>query len=161
MDEFAEEGRGGASDRSVIGSYLRDRTDDWSDDARFDAFCADVRAQALESTPRPSGHVPSTELWWIDSDEFLGRIGVRHRLTPSLLEVGGHIGYDVRRSARRQGHASEMLRHALVVAQGLGIASALITCDRDNIASKAVIEGSGGVFEDEREGKLRYWVATG
>ena len=161
MREFGAEGRGSPTDRTVIGSYLRDHAGDSADEAQFVAFCAAVRAQALESTPRPDGWVPATELWWVDADEFLGRVGIRHRLTPMLLEVGGHIGYDVRPSARRRGHATEMLRQALQVAHELGIDRALVTCDADNIGSKTVIERNGGVLEDEREGKLRYWVSTG
>ena len=132
MDEFAAEGRGSPSDRTVIGSYLRDHAGDVADEAAFEAFCAAVRAQALEATPRPDGWVPATELWWVDADEFLGRVAIRHRLTPMLLEVGGHIGYDVRPSARRRGHATEMLRQALGIARGLGIDRALVTCDADN-----------------------------
>ena len=36
----------------------------------------------------------------------------------------------------------------------------LVTCDEDNSASRAVIEGAGGVYEDSRVGKRRYWVPT-
>jgi predicted acetyltransferase len=158
MGEFAAEGRGTADDRTVIGSYLRDHADTASNEEDFERFCEAVRAQALESTPRPDGWVPATELWWVDGDEFLGRLGIRHRLTPALLEMGGHIGYDVRPSVRRRGHATEMLRQALEIARGLGIDRALVTCDVDNIASKTVIERNGGVLEDEREGKLRFWI---
>jgi predicted acetyltransferase len=106
MDEFRAEGRGAADDRSVIGHYLRDLPDAWSTDESFAEFTDGIRAQRLEGTPRPVGYVPATELWWVDGDEFLGRIGIRHRLTPFLLEAGGHIGYDVRPSARRRGHAT-------------------------------------------------------
>ena len=158
MDEFAAEGRGAEDDRTVIGSYIRDHAGTASDAAAFTAFCEAVRAQALESTPRPAGWVPATELWWVEGDEFLGRVGIRHRLTPALLEVGGHIGYDVRPSARRRGHATEMLRQAVEIARGLGIERALVTCDVDNIGSRTVIERNGGVLEDEREGKLRFWM---
>jgi len=160
MAEFRAEGRGVADDHSVIGHYLRDLPEAWSSDESFRAFAQEVRAQRLEETPRPEGYVPDTELWWVDGDEFLGRIGIRHRLTPALLETGGHIGYDVRPSARRRGHATAMLREALIVARGLGIETALVTCDVDNIGSRAVIELNGGVLEDEREGKLRFWVRT-
>jgi predicted acetyltransferase len=161
MEEFAAEGRGAPSDRTVIGSYLREQAGRSLDDAGFARFCAHVRAQALESTPRPEGWVPATELWWVEGDEFLGRVGIRHRLTPALLDVGGHIGYDVRPTARRRGHATEMLHQALGLASELGIDQALVTCDTDNIGSKTVIERNGGVLEDERAGKLRYWVPTG
>jgi predicted acetyltransferase len=104
--------------------------------------------------------VPDPELWWVEETEFLGRVGIRHRLTPVLLEVGGHIGYDVRPSARRRGHATEMLRQALRIAHDLGIERALVTCDVDNVGSRTVIERNGGVFEDERAGKLRFWISV-
>lgn len=53
-----------------------------------------------------------------------------------------------------------MLRAALPVVAGLGIDRALVTCDVDNVASRKVIEACGGEFEDQRGGKLRFWVAT-
>jgi predicted acetyltransferase len=160
MDEFRAEGRGVAGDQSEIGHYLRDRQEPWSSDEAFRAFVQKVRAQRLEETPRPAGFVPGTELWWVEDDEFLGRVGIRHRLTPALLEAGGHIGYDVRPSARRRGFATAILREALIVARGLGIECALVTCNVDNVGSRTVIERNGGVLEDERAGKLRFWVPT-
>ncbi len=114
-----------------------------------------------KTTPRPEGYVPATEMWWVEGETFLGQITIRHRLTPHLLEAGGHIGYDVRPSARRRDHATEMLRQTLAIAHGMGIDPALITCDVDNIGSRTVIERNGGVLEDERAGKLRFWVRTG
>jgi predicted acetyltransferase len=96
----------------------------------------------------------------VEGDEFLGRTSIRHRLTPALLEIGGHVGYDVRPSARRRGHATAMLQAALVVARDLGIDPALVTCDVDNVGSRTVIERNGGVLEDQRSGKLRFWVPT-
>lgn len=57
-------------------------------------------------------------------------------------------------------HATEMLRQALGVARELGIDPTLVTCDVDNVGSRAVIERNGGVLEDERAGKLRFWVQT-
>ena len=51
-----------------------------------------------------------------------------------------------------------MLRQALPIARDLGIDPALITCDVGNVGSRTVIERNGGVLEDERAGKLRFWV---
>jgi predicted acetyltransferase len=161
MEEFRAEGRGTSDDHSEIGHYLHDRQRAWSSDEAFRAFVDEVRAKRLEETPRPQGYVPATELWWVDGDEFLGRVGIRHRLTPELLEMGGNIGYDVRPSARRRGHATTMLGQALLIARDLGIERALVTCDVDNVGSRTVIERNGGVLEDERSGKLRFWVPTG
>jgi predicted acetyltransferase len=117
-----------------------------------------LRALSLESTPRPAGFVPATTWWWVDGEEYLGRIVVRHRLTENLLQVGGHIGYDARPTARRHGHATAMLREVLPLCRTVGIDRALVTCDLDNVASRKVIEANAGELEDERAGKLRFWV---
>jgi predicted acetyltransferase len=161
MDEFAAEGRGSPDDRSAIGRYLREHREAWVTAAAFEAFTEALRAERFEETRRPNGFVPDTELWWTDGDAFYGRIVVRHRLTPLLLEMGGHIGYDVRPTARRRGYATAMLAAMLPIVHGLGIDPALVTCDVDNIGSRTVIERNGGILEDERAGKLRFWVPTG
>jgi hypothetical protein len=46
-------------------------------------------------------------------------------------------------------------------ARALGVDPALVTCDDTNLASRTVIEAAGGVLEDLRGVKLRYWVPTG
>lgn len=160
MSEFTAEGRGAPEDASMIGSDLRDWSTRWTGPDGFAEYVDWLNAQTLEESPRPPGFVPSTTLWWLDGDEYLGRLAIRHRLTPHLLEVGGHIGYDVRATARRRGHATAMLRAALPIARALGIESALLTCDVTNTASRRVIETNGGTLEDEREGKYRFWVPT-
>jgi predicted acetyltransferase len=142
------------------GREIRANADRWAEPAEFASYVRLLRADTLEESPRPEGHVPATTLWWVDGEEYLGRLSIQHRLTDHLLNVGGHIGYDVRPSARRRGHATAMLAAALPVARGLGIDRALLTCDEDNIASRKVIEVNGGVLEDKRGAKLRYWVRT-
>jgi predicted acetyltransferase len=131
-----------------------------TDPGAFAAYVAGQRALAQEDTPRATGWVPATHLWWVDGSQFLGRLSIRHRLTPWLLDYSGHIGYDVRPSARRRGHATAMLREALPWCRELGIDPVLVTCDADNVASRKVIENNGGRFEDQRDVKLRYWIST-
>lgn len=160
MEEFQREGRGGPGDRTSIGHEMTRHARDWDTPEGFAAFVAQLRAEGHEDTPRPNGIVPQTTLWYVDGAEYLGRVGIRHWLTAFLLEEGGHIGYDVRPSARRRGHATRMLQLALPVARDLGIDAALVTCDSDNEPSRRVIESAGGVFEDQRGNKLRYWVPT-
>lgn len=159
MAEFAAEGRGTPEDHSGLGDDLRTWTQRWSTPTGF----ADYVRQLAEDEVRVrrTGWVTASMLWWVEDQEYLGRLQIRHELTDFLLEIGGHIGYDVRASARRRGHATAMLRAALPRAATLGITSVLITCDTDNVASRRVIEGNGGVLEDERAGKLRFWVPTG
>ena len=79
---------------------------------------------------------------------------------PALEVAGGHIGYDVRPSARRQGHATAILAAALPVAASLGITEALLTCEETNTVSQRVIEKNGGRLIDKVGSKLRYWVPT-
>jgi predicted acetyltransferase len=130
------------------------------DPAAFAAFTRRLHDLALPRTARPEGIVPATTLWWVDGDEYLGRLSIRHELTDPLREFGGHIGYVVRPSARRKGNATAMLAASLPVARDLGIDPALLTCDSDNVGSRRVIESNGGVFEDQRDDKLRFWVPT-
>jgi predicted acetyltransferase len=160
MAEFRAEGRGGPGDASMIGNDHRRFAATWHTRAGFASYAQSVRAEAFEDNPRPDGYVPCTTWWYVDGDDYLGRIAVRHRLTEQLLEIGGHIGYDVRPSARRRGHATRMLQTVLPHAHALGIDPALVTCDVGNIASRKVIEAARGQLEDERAGKLRYWVPT-
>jgi predicted acetyltransferase len=161
MAEFGAEGRGAYNDYTMIGRDLREWSGRWDSPEGFSAFVSDLLAQSEQDTPCPAGWVPSTTWWWADGSEFLGRIALRHTLTAFLLSVGGHIGYDVRPSARRRGHATAMLAAALPHVYAMGIDPALITCDVDNIASRKVIEANGGALENELEGKLRFWVPTG
>lgn len=110
--------------------------------------------------------VPSSYFWITDADggpddEVVGFLNLRHVLNDFLLEEGGHIGYSIKPSARRRGHASAALGLAVTAAAGLGIGRVLVTCEEDNAASRRTIEANGGVLEDVRKGKRRYWIATG
>lgn len=111
------------------------------------------------------GWVPATMLFAVVGDEIVGRVHIRHELTPGLLEEGGHIGYGVRPAFRRRGYATEMLRQGLDVVRGLGVDRALVTCDDDNPGSIGTIEACNGVLQDTRprgNGSLtrRYWIET-
>lgn len=162
-DEFLAEGRARFAEVAMppddcFGGW------DWTretmaDPQAFAQMCAERVAQADADSPRPCGWVPHTTLWMIERDEFVGSLSIRHVLTPDLREVGGHIGYSVRPSARGRGIATAALGLSLPVAAELGIDPVLVTCDDDNLASATVIESNRGVLEDVRGAKRRYWIA--
>ena len=117
-----------------------------------------LRAQGDPATVLPEGRVHSSYYWIADGGSFVGYLALRHALTPFLLEEGGHIGYAVRPSRRREGHATRALGLALPLAAELGLDRVLLTCDEDNDGSRLTIEKNGGVYEDSRKGKRRYWI---
>jgi predicted acetyltransferase len=112
----------------------------------------------------PPGQVAMTTFWLLDDEQVAGMSRLRHALNKALLQKGGHIGYYIRPSERGKGYGSAILRLTLEAARSLGIGRALVTTDSDNAASIAVIEGNGGVLEDERaDGATgvpyrRYWI---
>jgi predicted acetyltransferase len=148
------------ADFQIHGAHIDLDVGELRDVATFRRYVDELIAQAEPDTPRPTGYVPETVLWWVDGAAFLGRLSIRHQLTEALTRVGGHIGYEVAPAARRRGHATAMLGAALPIASRLGIDPVLITCDRDNIASRRVIEHHGGRPDAPYERTLRFWVPT-
>ena len=118
---------------------------------------------AAADEPAEEDKVPCEFFWVTDGapEEVVGFLALRTRLNDWLFNEGGHIGYSVRPSRRRQGHASRALGLAVDRAAELGIERALVTCDDDNVPSARTIERNGGLYEDTRNHKLRYWIETG
>jgi predicted acetyltransferase len=109
--------------------------------------------------------VPQISFWMIDeSKEIFGVSRFRPKLNQLLMKEGGNVGYDVPPSKRKKGHATQLLALTLDRARESGLNRVLVTCDKDNSASRKVIEKNGGVLESEVisdvTGKevLRYWI---
>ena len=123
----------------------------------------ELKKRSCEDTV-PKGLVPSsTYLAVREKDNYiLGMIDIRHYLNEYLTQVGGNIGYGVRKTERNKGYAKQMLKLALEKCKELKIKKVLITCDKDNIASEKVILSANAKFEDIRnvdgENKKRFWI---
>lgn len=129
----------------------------------FGSFVQHLRDQANRTKLRP-GRVPSSDFWLIDGNDYIGRLSLRYELNEHLLQMGGHIGYEIRPSRRRQGYGKFILKYGLDRAKALGLKRVLLTCDEDNLGSRKIIESNGGTLENiiEVEGwpakVCRYWI---
>ena len=108
------------------------------------------------------GFVTAHTFFALDNDKIVGIINCRRELNDYLFNLGGHIGYSVRKSERRKGYAKKMLNYTSRFLFSLGLDKILITCDKNNTPSKHTIESCGGILEneviDESRTTLRYWI---
>jgi predicted acetyltransferase len=78
-------------------------------------------------------YVPQTIYWLIVNDKPVGIGKLRHYLNDNLKIVGGHIGYSIRPSERKNGYGNLILKEILKEAQKMNINEVLLTCDAINI----------------------------
>ena len=154
ITEFKAQKKKREIEESLIAEYERS--------PNFSDFVKKLRGQARGKYLSP-GYVPCTTYWLVDGKKFVGWLNSRHYLNERLLAIGGHIGYAIRPSQRRQGYGKLILKLALIKARDLGIKKALVSCDDDNIGSRKIIETNGGVFENKvrtETGRIkrRYWI---
>ena len=111
--------------------------------------------------------IPSTLYWLVNekTNEYLGRVSIRHSLGNELLQkFGGHIGYAVAIKHRKKGYATKLLNFGLEIAKEKELAEILITCREDNFISKKIIENANGIFinslfsEQSNINMLRYRI---
>ena len=115
----------------------------------------------------PPGYSIGYQYLYLDDDEVVGLVNVRTEALshPYLKLYGGHIGYSVKPSKRNKGIANSMLKDVLDICRDeYHLDLVLITCFKDNLASKKVITNNGGILENEliyppeNKTMLRYWI---
>ncbi|MCR2821274.1 GNAT family N-acetyltransferase [Lederbergia panacisoli] len=112
----------------------------------------------------PDNWVPDSTFWLVtESKKIIGAVNIRHRLTETLFNSGGHIGYGIRPSERKKGYATKLLELSLEKAKELGINKALVVCDENNVASEKTILKNGGIPDNsfiEKNGNIikRFWI---
>ena len=131
--------------------------------ADFPGFVQQLSRRASHPVP---GRVPESLFWLIGDDHqtYIGRVSIRHNLNERLRIIGGHIGYEIRPSLRKQGYGLLICKLGLEQAWKLGLRRVMVTCDEDNIASRKIIEANGGILDScevvDKPGILclRYWI---
>ncbi|AIM17849.1 MULTISPECIES: GNAT family N-acetyltransferase [Neobacillus] len=112
----------------------------------------------------PSNWVPSSTFWLVNENKkVIGVVNIRHQLTESLFNSGGHIGYGIRPSERRKGYATKLLSLSLEKAKELALEKVLLVCDAKNIGSEKTILKNGGIPDTDfmkEDGTIlkRYWI---
>ena len=118
------------------------------------------RREAISEAPL----VPETIYWGVNDGVVVGRISIRHRVEGQLLQIGGHVGYEVGPTHRRQGLATGMLKELLRTSVAQKIGNLLLTCAPENVASNKTIIANGGVLEQTifvdlvKEYRNHYWI---
>jgi predicted acetyltransferase len=93
----------------------------------------------------PENLVPADTYFLVDKEwRILGAVNIRKRLNEYLAKFGGNIGYGVRKSERRKGYGKLMLRLALGIWFEGRSDEVLISCNKNNLASKNTILSCGG-----------------
>ena len=168
-NDFASEGRIDSTYATFLGYNHR------SIETNFMQFICDLVGLSNQARVKAGWYLDYV-YWLVEKGEYIGQASVRPELrTPYLLTYGGHIGYSIRPSKRRQGYGKNILALALERAYSIDLYRVLVTCDADNIGSRKIIEYNGGIFEsaipmtrntfraegrvgDEPMEKLRYWI---
>lgn len=148
----------GCGEHELHGSSLLDQIESYSD------WLEHLDQTSSASTVNPDW-VPASTFFAVrkSDNRIVGTIDIRHRLNEFLQLYGGHIGYGVRPSERRKGYAAEILRLGVAFSKTIGLDKVLLACYAENIASAKVIQGAGGVLDQEMlypDGRWAqlYWI---
>jgi len=99
----------------------------------------------------PDGYVGQTIFWLYDDNRPVGVGKIRHKLTPSSRVAGGNIGYAISSLERGKGYGKVLISLLKEQCVEMKIEERLLTVEKYNPASKAVIEKCGGKLIKEND----------
>ncbi len=103
----------------------------------------------------PRGYSGQTSFWMYVDGCPVAYGKIRHWLNDNSRIVGGNIGYAVDPLYRGKGYATIILGELIKIANQMNISEKLLTVEKYNYASKAVIEKNGGYIF--KENSLRWY----
>lgn len=130
----------------------------------FPAYIRKLKDQQI-GLQLPEDWAATTTLFLLYGSEVLGTVRVRHALLNTFAQTYiGHIGYDLKPSARGKGLGNRLIEAGIAEAKKRGLEKVLLLCHEDNLASKALIVNHGGIFESEVVDPngctlQRYWIS--
>ena len=116
----------------------------------------------------PPGYSIGFIYLYVQDNEVVGMVNIRPDAlnNPMLKQYGGHIGYSVKPSYRKNGIGKRMLKDVLVLCkEEYKLDKVLITCLEDNLGSKKIIVDNGGILENtivyppEHKNMHRFWIS--
>lgn len=129
-------------------------------------FTAVLAAEKARLHPVRPDRVPEVHYYLFTAEnKIAGQVSLRLEMTERLAETGGHIGYHVVPSCRKQGYATLLLRFALSFFWKRAEPFVIVTACMGNRGSRKVIETCGGnlikineteVFDEDEEGLAIY-----
>lgn len=78
----------------------------------------------------------------------IGSLRLNPENNSELSIYGGHIGYGIIPSKRKQGYGSMFLHLLTKKARDFGLKEIMVVCAEENIGSSGIIENNFGVFKD-------------
>mgnify|MGYP002621699178 CR=1 FL=1 len=108
------------------------------------------RLEEYRNCPVEENRVPGETLMLIRErdNRLIGMCNIRYELNERLRTSGGHIGYGIRPTERRNGYNEINLYLALIHCHERGLNMVLLDCNDDNIASYRTMEALGGILID-------------
>jgi RimJ/RimL family protein N-acetyltransferase len=149
-----------AEDPSGHGLHARLNTAVLADPGAFDRYCRALRSGVFDwqHTTGP----PVRVWWWCVGGVYVGEATLHPTLPPTDPGAGGepagHIGYQIRPSARGQGHGTRLLAAVIGEAHATGLDPVTLTVGVGNAASVAVMRRVGAV-EVARVGAVGVYLA--